>query len=140
MPEYQKPLPEIDEDSSPFWDAVKGHELLIQRCNICGQYPPTQHPIGAAGCPDHGDADMKWVKASGQGKVFTFVVFHRPFHPSFAGDLPYNISMIELEEGPLVMSNVIDIKCEDIRIGMPVEVVFEDITDEFALFKFKPVA
>lgn len=140
MEQYKKPLPEIDEDTKSFWEAVKNHELLIQRCQICGKYPPTHHPIGAAGCPDHGDEQMEWVKASGKGKVFTFVVYHRPFHPAFVADLPYNVSVIELNEGPLIMSNVIGCANDDIKIGMPVEVVFEDITNEHALFKFKPAA
>lgn len=140
MENYTKPLPEIDEDTKPFWDGVKQHEFLIQRCAICGKFPPTHHPIGAAGCPDHGDTQMEWVKASGKGTVFTFVVFHRSFDPAFDKDVPYNVSVIELEEGPLIMSNVIGIANDDIKIGLPVEVLFEDITDHYTLIKFRPTA
>jgi len=140
MQEYQKPLPIIDEDSKPFWEAAKRHELVLFRCQICGEYAPLQFPIGGAGCLEHGFAKMEWVKVNGKGAVFTFVVFHMSFNPAFKDDVPYNVAMIELEEGPLLMSNVIDCKIEDLKIGMPVEVVFEDVTEEEALPKFKPAA
>jgi uncharacterized OB-fold protein len=140
MQEFQKPLPEIDEDTKPFWEAVKRHELPIQQCKICGKYPPSHHPIGSAGCPEHGDVNMDWVKASGKGKVFTFVVFQRAFHPAFQADIPYNVSVIELEEGPLIMSNVIDCNIEELKIEMPVEVIFEDVTEDTTIFKFRPAS
>jgi len=139
MQAVQKPLPEIDEESKPFWDAVKKRKLMIQRCKICGKYTPTHYPIGGAGCPEHGEVSMDWTEASGKGTLFTFVVFQRAFHPAVEDEVPYNVSVIELDEGPLVMSNVVECNNEDLKIGMSVETVYEDLTGEEAIFKFRPV-
>jgi uncharacterized OB-fold protein len=139
MQEYRKPLPILDEDAKPFWEAAKRHELVLLRCRICGEYAPVQFPIGGNGCLDHGFENMEWVKVSGKGTVFTFVVFHMSFNPAFKEDVPYGVAMIELEEGPLLLSNVVDCKPEDLKIGMPVEVIFEDVTEEETLPKFKPM-
>jgi uncharacterized protein len=140
MQEIKKPLPALNEDSTHFWEAVNRHEFLIQRCKICGGYPPTLSPFGGGGCPEHGDVQMEWVPASGKGTVFTFVVFHRPFHPAVQTEVPYNVAMIELAEGPLTMSNVVECSNEEIKIGMSVEVVFDDVTETDAVIKFKPAA
>jgi len=137
MQEYNKPLPERDEDAELFWEAAGRHELVLYQCKICGDYAPLQFPIGGTGCLEHGDAKMEWGKVSGKGTVFTFVVFQMAFNPAFKDDVPYNVAMIELEEGPLLMSNVVGCKIEDLKIGMPVEVVFEDVSEGEALPKFR---
>ena len=80
------------------------------------------------------------MKLSGRGKVYSFTVFHHIYNKTFTSDIPYNVASVELEEGPRIMSNIIGCKLDDIKIDMPVEVYFEDITDEFALPKFKPRA
>jgi uncharacterized OB-fold protein len=137
--DYKKPLPEIDEDSKPFWDAARRHEIVLHQCRVCGRFAPLQYPLGGTGCLEHGDANMEWVRVSGKGTLFSFVVFHQTIDPAFKDDLPYNVAMVELEEGPLLISNVIDCNNEDLTIGMPLEVVFEDITEEESLPKFIPV-
>jgi len=81
-----------------------------------------------------------WVRASGRGKVYTWVLIYQRYHPAFAEDIPYNVTMVELEEGPRLITNIVDCRDEDIRLGMEVEVVFEDVTDEVTLPKFKPVS
>jgi len=82
---------------------------------------------------------MAWVNASGKGKVFTFSIHYRAFHPGFDEDLPYVYAMIEMEEGPMISSNIIGCDPKEVKVGMPVEVVFEDITEEFTLPKFRPI-
>lgn len=77
--------------------------------------------------------------ASGKGKVFTFCIFHQAFHPAWQDDIPYNVAYVKLDEGTLLITNIVDCPDEDIYIGMPVEVVFDDVTEEVTLPKFKPV-
>jgi hypothetical protein len=79
------------------------------------------------------------VKVSGRGTVFTWTVFHKVYHPAFSADAPYAVVAVELEEGPRITSNLVDCPLEDIRIGMPVEVVFDDVTGEITLPKFRPI-
>lgn len=134
--EYTKPLPEIDPDSQPFWDAAKKHELVVHKCRNCGSYIPAVFP--PTGCPSCGDSYLEWAKVSGKGRVHTFVIFHMLYDPAFKEELPYNVAVIELAEGPFITSNVVQCRNEDIKIGMPVDVVFEDVTPDVSLPKFKP--
>lgn len=132
---YAKPLPLIDDDSRPFWEAARRHELLIHRCRLCGR-----HYFPASYC-HHCDADsMEWVRASGRGKVYTFTIYHTAPHPGFKEELPYAVAYVELDEGPLFLTNIVGCRNEDIRVGMPVEVAFEDVTEEVTLPKFRPVS
>jgi uncharacterized OB-fold protein len=82
---------------------------------------------------------MEWVRVSGHGEVFTFCIFHRLYHPAWKVDIPYNVAWIKLDEGPLLISNIVDCRNEDLHIGMPVQVTFDDITEEITLPKFRPV-
>ncbi|MFC2071356.1 Zn-ribbon domain-containing OB-fold protein, partial [Chloroflexota bacterium] len=97
-------------------------------------YPP------AMICPHCLNLESEWVKLSGKGRVHSFIVVRRAFNPTFADEIPYTVAVIETEEGTRMVSNVIGCKPEDVRVDMPVEVVFEDVTEEFTLHKFKPAA
>jgi uncharacterized OB-fold protein len=134
MPEYKKPLPAVTASNRPFWGAARRHELVACRCLNCGTYYSQVTDCVACGSPR-----MDWVKVSGRGQVFTFCIFHRPFHPAWKDDIPYNAAYVKLDEGPLVITNIVECANEDIRIGMKVEVVFEDVTEEITLPKFRPV-
>ena len=139
MKEWNKPLPSVDEDTEPFWKGLKSHEFLLFRCKKCGAwYWPVAFCRNHANEPYYGN--LEWTKASGKGKVFAFNIHYKAFHPGFAEDIPYVYALIELDEGPMFGSNVIGIDPKDVKIGMPVEVVYEDITEEFTLPKFKPAA
>jgi hypothetical protein len=81
---------------------------------------------------------MAWVKVSGRGKVFTFCIFHQLYHPAWKDDIPYNVAWIKLDEGPLLMSNIICCENKEIFIDMPVEVVFDDVSESATLPRFKP--
>lgn len=132
---YSKPLPVTDEDTKPFWDFCKAHELRVQKCGQCGKlhYPPS--PI----CPHCLSMESEWVELSGKGQVYSFIIVRRRYHPGFAAEIPYTVAIIETDEGIRMLSNVIGCKPEEVSIGMPVQVAFEDVTPEFALPKFKPV-
>ena len=131
---YLKPLPVPSPESKPFWDACRRHELRLPRCSTCRAYwfPPS------GVCPECLSDQFEWALASGRGEVFSFVVMHRVYHKGFADDVPYPVALVALEEGPHFLSNVVDCALDQIRIGMPVQVVFDDVTDEHTLPKFRP--
>ena len=131
----QKPPPTAfitDEMDLPFWEGAKEHKFLIQRCDTDGKY---YWPASA--CDDCGWESMRWVEAAGRGAVYTFTVYHRPFLREWQKDLPYNVAVIELEEGPIIFGNVVGIPNEEIHIGLPVEVVFEEY-ENGVLPKWRP--
>ncbi len=136
--EWNKPLPSLDQDIWPFWQGLKRHEFLLYRCKVCGDW---YWPVAC--CRNHANepffGNMEWTKASGKGKVFAFNIHYRAMDPRFEDDIPFVYALIELDEGPMFGSNIIGCEPEKVKIGMPVEVVFEDITEEFTLPKFKPV-
>ena len=134
MAEYEKPLPAPTVDTELFWYYCKRHELRMQKCSQCGyvRYPPS------IVCPKCQSMEAEWARLTGRGKVYSFVVVHYLYDRSFSKDIPYAVASIELEEGARLMGNITGCNVEDVEIGMPVEVYFEDITDEFALPKFKP--
>jgi len=136
MKNYLKPLPIITDDNRQYWEYCKKHELRMQKCQNCGyiRFPPSLL------CPQCHSMDAEWEKLSGQGKIYSFVIYRISYHPSYADDIPYTVAIIHLTEGPRMESNITDCKVEDIRIDMPVEVYFNDVTDEVSLPKFKPVS
>jgi len=134
MADYSKPLPLIDEESKPFWDAAKQHQFVLHHCKNCGTYYyPASYCRKCATL-----AHMEWAPASGKGTLYTYIIMHQVYQPGFKGEVPYNVSIVELEEGPFILTNIINCKNEDLKIGMPVQVVFDDATEEVSLPKFKP--
>lgn len=134
MAEYKKPLPAISSLSEPYWTGLKHRDLKLQRCNNCHKlwYPPGPF------CPDCWSRDVTWQKLSGRGKVNSWVVFHQAYFSSVKEEIPYNVAEVELDEGPRLLTNLVGIDNADIEIGMPVEIVFDDVTDEVTLAKFRP--
>ena len=130
-----KPLPTVSDYNRPFWEGARRHELRMQRCNACRNAWAPNGPV----CPHCFSDDYTWEKTSGRGKIASWVVFHKVYHPGFARDVPYSVALVELDEGPRIISNVVGVKNEDLKIGMPVEVVFEDINDEISLPKFRKI-
>lgn len=132
---YDKPLPTLTDENRPFWEAVARGELRLQRCAACRRH---RYPIAPV-CPRCMAAEFAWEPVSGRGRVFSFVIFHQVYHRAFQGDVPYNVALVQLEEGPFMFSNVVGIRNEDIRCDMPVGVVFEPVTDEVTLPRFRPL-
>jgi uncharacterized protein len=135
MSEIKRPLPFVYEENKPFWEGTKRHELMIQRCKDCGKY----QFFPRSTCMNCLSENIEWVKAGGKGKVYSFTIAYRPGHPAFVDKVPYNIAIIELDEGVRLPSNITGCKNTDIKCDMRVEVVFEDITPEVSLPCFKPV-
>jgi uncharacterized OB-fold protein len=131
---YAKPLPRVDEESKGFWEACQRHELYIQRCRDCGEeryYP-------RALCPSCLSEQIEWVRCSGRGTVYTFTVTYQNQAPGFRDELPYVLAYVELDEGVRMLTNIVACAPDAVRIGMPVEVVFDDATSSVTLPKFKP--
>jgi hypothetical protein len=134
MPDIKKQLPLITASSRPFWEAAKRHELTAYKCLNCGAFYSQVTECIACDNPQ-----MSWVKVSGKGDVFTFCIYHQPFHPAWKDDIPYNVAYVKLAEGPVMMTNIVGCPNDKIHIGMAVEVVFEDINEDISLPKFKLV-
>ena len=132
---YDKPLPLVNEDNAPFWKYCRQAELRMQKCGNCGH---VRFPASVV-CPRCHSMEAQWVKLSGRGRVWSFVVYRQAYHPAFKDDIPYSVAIIELDEGPRMESNVVGCDMDDISIGMPVEVIFDDVTEEFTIPRFRPL-
>ena len=131
---YQKTLPRIDEESRGWWEALVRQELYFQRCGACGtdRLPPR------ALCPACLSDQTEWIRASGQATVYSYTVTYQNQAPGFRDELPYVLAVVQLAEGPRLMTNLIDCAPDAVRIGMAVTVVFDAVTPEITLPKFRP--
>lgn len=133
MSDYNKPLPTLSDDNRPFWDAAKQEELRLQQCSDCDHI---RYPINHV-CPKCLSERAEWKRVSGRGTVFSYIVFHQVYHAGFAKDVPYNVAMIQLEEGPRMISNVVGAPVDAVKVGDAVTVCFDHVTDEVAIPRFK---
>ena len=135
MPEYTGPLPVPTPETRPFWEAARRHELQIQACRACGTYLFFPRAL----CPRCFAADLEWRRVSGRGTLHTFTIVERG-QRGFPLATPYVLAVVELAEGPRMMTNLVGIEPDPakVRIGMPVEVVFDDVTPEVTLPRFRP--
>ncbi len=139
MTEYAKPLPAPNPDTKPFWDACKDHELRAQQCAACSRF--RWPPQGV--CPSCYSWDFEWAKLGETGTVCSFVVVHYVSVPAFADDIPYVVAQITMDgtdNQVILTSNVIDCPWETVKVGMAVRVVYDDVTPEYTLPKFRPIA
>jgi uncharacterized OB-fold protein len=134
MAGYDKPLPTLTDANRPFWDACREGVLKLQKCGGCGHL---RYPIAHC-CPQCLSTEFAWTPVSGRGTVFSYVVFHNAYHPGFKPDLPYNVALVQLEEGPRMYSNVVGVPNDAVKIGDPLEVVFDRVTPEIAIPRFQP--
>lgn len=128
-------MPRPSPESLPYWQAAREHRLVIQHCGACGQFwfPPSQS------CPHCLASNFTWTPASGRGKVFSFVTYHRVYHPAFAKEVPYVVALVELDEGPRLLTNIVGVPPEQVVCDMPVQVTFEDYDEGAAVPKFMPL-
>jgi uncharacterized OB-fold protein len=135
-PTIARPLPAADGELAPFFAAAREHRLVVQRCEGCGalRFPPREL---CSGCLS---TAARWIQVSGRGEIFSYNVMHQIYHPAFAAEVPYAVVVVKLAEGPKMISNLVDCPPGEIRIGMPVEVVFEPASPEITLPKFRRAA
>lgn len=131
---YNKPLPKINSDVKPFWDGCKNRELKFQKCQACGH---VRWPASII-CPKCYKKETEWVISRGHGTIYTYSVYHTAYHTGFINEIPYVVAIVELDEGPHLLTNIIDCNPQEIKIGMDVTVVWDDVTPEITLPKFKP--
>jgi uncharacterized protein len=131
---YDLPTPEGD--TQPFWDAAAEQRLLLRRCDDCD----TTHFYPRPFCPRCWSGNVSWVQASGRATLYTWSVVHSNDLPPFGDRVPYVAAVVDLEEGPRMMTNVVDCDAADLRIGMDLEVTFSQRTDDVTLPLFRPLA
>ena len=131
--EYPVPMPPILWDNMGFWEGINRHELVFQRCKECGIWLHPPRPV----CPNCRSLEKEWAQSTGKGTVYSWVTYLESPHPSFKA--PYSVVLVEMEEGMRLVSNMVDIRPQEISIGMPVEVAFEDIAEGLTLPKFRKV-
>ncbi|HKI73212.1 MAG TPA: OB-fold domain-containing protein [Pseudomonadales bacterium] len=127
------PLPIPTPETEHFWEGAKAGELRLQRCDACSQvyFPP--RPF----CPECSSRSVSVFTASGKATLYSYIINHRP-HPAFDG--PYSIAVVELEEGPRMMTNIVGTEQtpEALQLDMPLEVTFTRMSDDIALPYFQP--
>ena len=133
---YHKPLPKIDELNRPFWDHARQNKLAVQVCNQCGDrhFPPT--PV----CSNCLGSDQEWQVVSGRGELLSWASFHRAYWESFSNDLPYSVCVVRLAEGPIVAGNLVGFETAAPKIGETVEAVFDSVTADISLMRFRRCA
>ena len=129
-------VPTPDDESQPFWDAARDGRLLIKRCAACGRAHHYPRPF----CPYCWSRNVIWEQAAGTGTVYTFSVVYRNDLPPFNERVPYVAAVVELDEGPRMMTNVVDCDVDDVTVGMPVEVTFRAIDDTVTVPVFRPAS
>ncbi len=133
----KRPIPEPTPETKEFWEGAKRGELRIQRCRACKQAYFYPRPF----CPNCSSRDVEWFTASGRGKLHTYVISHRPAY-GFQDWTPYVIAIVQLDEGPRMMTNIIGVDAtpESLPIDLPVEVTWDPQNDDITLPLFRPVA
>jgi uncharacterized OB-fold protein len=131
-----KPVPVPDEISAPFFKGAREGKLMLQHCSGCERW---SFPVRER-CPHCFAARLEWRQASGRGTLYTFTVMHQVMNPGFASAVPYNLAQVDLEEGVRMVSNVVGIRNDALRVGMKLEAVFEDVGESVSLPKFRPIA
>ena len=132
-PDYQLPIPVADEASEPFYAGAKEGRLMLLRCSQCGRH----RLPGRGRCADCWSEQSEWVQSSGRGKLYSFGIMHQKYHPAFAEVTPYNYALVELDEGPRLITNIVDCPNEELRTDMPVEAVFDAVSEETTLIRFR---
>jgi uncharacterized OB-fold protein len=134
--DYTKPLtrPVNPELTRPFWQAAKRHELVMPRCTTCAHiffYPRSE-------CPRCFSTALEWVPVSGRGRLHSFTIVYQPANAAFREEAPHVYAVVQLDEGPRLVSNVVECDPEAVSVDMPLVAVFDEVTPEWTLVKFKP--
>ncbi len=134
---YTKPLPQPTPETQPFWDSLKRHQMQLQCCQDCRDFYFYPRPF----CPKCYSTNVAWEDVSGKATLETYVINHRAA-PRFEEDAPYVIAVVTLAEGPRMMTNLVGVEPEPVALSpdMALEVVYDDVTDEITLPKFRPAS
>jgi hypothetical protein len=136
-----KPVPVRDAASGPFFDGALQGRLMLLRCAACDTY---MSPVAYLGVPLRPrcvrcfSGDLRWAAAGGRATLHSFAIMHKVYDEAFAAEIPYNIAVVETEEGVRLTSQVVDCPNDRLAIGMPIEVTFERVSDDVAIPRFRP--
>ncbi|MDB5448372.1 MAG: hypothetical protein JWQ97_3689, partial [Phenylobacterium sp.] len=120
-----------------YWESCARGVLSIQQCPHCQTFRHLPRPT----CPNCQSFDYVWTPVSGKGTVYSYTIAHHPVHPALAETVPYNVIVVTLDDVPVkLVSNLVGVANEDVKIGMPVEVVFEEPRPGIVLPRFRPRA
>lgn len=133
--EYLKPLPEPSIDSQPFWDGLKDHRIMLQRCSDCGTVRHYPRPM----CGECHSMECDWIEASGKGTLYSWTETHHPFHFGFKAEVPYILATVTLAEGVRMQTKLLGAKVEDLKLGLPVEAALVQETPDLVLPYFRLV-
>lgn len=131
-----RPLPQLAGLAKEFYGFCKARELRFQRCTDCSAW---RH-VPRERCGECGSAAFRWERSSGRGRVYTWVVANRSMHPGFPSDPPVAPVVVEMDEGVRLLSELVECPPSELSIGMPVEVVYDDVTGDVTLPKFRRLA
>jgi uncharacterized protein len=132
-PPKPRPAPVPDADSAPYWRAARHGRLVVQRCEECGahQLYPRDRCLACRG-------PVGWVDASGRGTVYSFTVIRQNYSRPFRDMIPYVVALVDLAEGPRLMTNIVGCSPDDVRVGMAVRATFEAVSEEAGIALFTP--
>ena len=133
MTDYKRPMPQADEPSKEFFEGARRHELMLMRCTACGTWRLPSHPR----CHSCWSTDTEWAKASGRGTLYSFGVMHQKY-PGFEDEVPYNYAQVQLEEGPRIVTDIVGVSNEELRVDMPVVAYFDDVAEDCTVVRFMP--
>ena len=130
---FPRPIPEFDAEG--FWAGCNRGELLMQRCASCKKFRWLPQPM----CASCHSLECEWIKVSGKGTVYSYTIITHPVHPAAVSRVPYNVAQVQLDEDPelILITNLVGVRNEEIRIGMPVQVTFEEHSPGVMLPKFR---
>ena len=132
------PLPQPNPDDKPYWDAIARRELRFQRCIRCRRFRHPPQPF----CGFCSSPDTEWAPVAGAGTVFTYTIVHHPVHPALKSAVPYNVVVVMLDgaDDVRIVSNIIDAAPNEIAIGMPVTLVWDEVEGGGVLPRFRKAA
>ena len=130
-----KPLPTVLPLERPFWAHARAHRLALQRCDHCAVFRYPASPV----CAECDSDQSSWTETVGLGTVLSWVVVHKSYFASFNDDVPYNVALIKVDEGPVLCANIVGIDNDLISAGLRVKVVFDDVNQEFSIPRFAPL-
>lgn len=130
----ERPKPAIDAVSAPYWESLRAHAARFQRCDECSKFmfPPAMH------CPHCLSSALTWTPVSGKGTVYSCVTVNHPPAPEFAKDVPYNVALVDLDEGVRVWTNVVGIDPQAVKGGMAVQAQYDEVAADLTLLRFRP--
>ncbi len=134
---YKKQLPVIHPANAPYWESLKRHELRLQRCNECSTL---RFPVSPVCYQCMSTTEPTWELLSGKGTLTSWIVVERATgNPAWSEDVPYVVACVDLDEGPRLTTNIVEADPFALTSRMRVEVVFDDVTPDVTLAKFRPI-